>query len=353
MIHHHRIIISFAIALLCLTVLPSATTHAAECANVTTSIINCANNDNGVWQILIIVLQIMAGGVVIAAIGGFVYAGILYASAEDKSDKVSKAKQTIFNVILGLVAFAFMYSLLQFIIPGGVFNRAFSTPSAPPPPSVNDLIKNNGASSSGKQNASANTKGTCYTVTSLSGKKIEGNMYHKSGNQTYAFENSTRGVRYAADNNYTSIDLDIQVTKDKVPVATHWSRPMNKEDFYDPLNKLKEDTKVNEMTLAQITRLEHRDGKSKIVPLDTLIALAAEKKINLSIEIKAPVSIRSHLDDIAASLNKFKVKAYIKGNVDTYSEMNDTLEQARNLGFWTRGTEGTQAWMQPTPKNCS
>jgi hypothetical protein len=102
-------------------------TASAECANVKTSIINCENKksndlkDNGVSQILIIVLNIMAGGVAIAAIAGFVYGGILYATAEDKADRVSKAKQTIFNVVLGLILFAFMFSLLQFLIPGGIF----------------------------------------------------------------------------------------------------------------------------------------------------------------------------------------------------------------------------------------
>lgn len=104
-------------------------TVAADCAGVKTSIVNCDSNgkgkdlkDNGVWQILIIVLNILAGGVGIVAVGGIVYASILYASAQDNDAQVKKAKDTIGNVVIGIVAFALMYSFLQFLIPGGVFN---------------------------------------------------------------------------------------------------------------------------------------------------------------------------------------------------------------------------------------
>lgn len=89
--------------------------------------IKCADGSNptvkventGVWGLLLLVINILTAGVGIAAVGGVVYGSILYASAGGAADQVKKAKEIITNVVIGLVAYALMYSLLNFIIPGG------------------------------------------------------------------------------------------------------------------------------------------------------------------------------------------------------------------------------------------
>ncbi len=108
---------------------PSVVKAGTTCGEIPTSIISCggkknADNlqDNGIWNLLLVALNIMTGLVGIAAIGGLIYGSILYASAQDNDSQVKKAKDTIGNVVIGIVAFALMYSFLQFIIPGGVFN---------------------------------------------------------------------------------------------------------------------------------------------------------------------------------------------------------------------------------------
>jgi hypothetical protein len=68
-----------------------------------------------------IVLQIMTAGVGVAAVGGIVYAAVLYTSAGDAADQVKKAKTIITDVVIGLVAYALMFLLLNWLIPGGVF----------------------------------------------------------------------------------------------------------------------------------------------------------------------------------------------------------------------------------------
>lgn len=98
-----------------------------DCGGVKTAIIKCdATNsgdteDNGIWALLLIALNILTAGVGIVAVGGIVYGSILYTTAEDKADQVKKAIDIITNVIIGLVLFALMYAGLNFIIPGGVF----------------------------------------------------------------------------------------------------------------------------------------------------------------------------------------------------------------------------------------
>jgi hypothetical protein len=113
---------------------PFSTAFAADkasgntCGGVPTSVIKCnADNSgdlskNGVWALLIIVINIMSAGVGVLAVGGIVYGSILYTTAEDKADQVKKATDIITNVVIGLVAFALMWAGLNFIIPGGIFS---------------------------------------------------------------------------------------------------------------------------------------------------------------------------------------------------------------------------------------
>lgn len=76
---------------------------------------------SGILIMLNTALGILTGLVGVAAVGAFVYAGIMYSSAGGKSDKVAKAKTIMVNTVIGLVAFAIMGALLQWLIPGGLF----------------------------------------------------------------------------------------------------------------------------------------------------------------------------------------------------------------------------------------
>jgi amino acid transporter len=105
----------------------------ADCGGVKTSIINCSQpggdkdkgtkdvQKTGVWGLLIFILNIMTGGVGIAAVGGMVYAAILYASSSDSAEQVKRAKDIMRNIAIGIIAYVLMYVLINFIVPGGVF----------------------------------------------------------------------------------------------------------------------------------------------------------------------------------------------------------------------------------------
>ncbi len=108
------------------------TVSALTCGGAETSIIGgevCKDaKDNGtgdqsaIWAILILVLNIMTAGVGVAAVGGIVYGAVLYSSAGDKADQTKKAIGIITNVVIGIIAYAFMYLILNFLIPGGIFS---------------------------------------------------------------------------------------------------------------------------------------------------------------------------------------------------------------------------------------
>lgn len=95
---------------------------------VDTAIINCDNvnvdgegvENTGVWSILLTLINILIAGVGVAALGGIIYGAVLYASAGGNPDQVKKARGIFTNVVIGVVAFAAMWALLNFIIPGGV-----------------------------------------------------------------------------------------------------------------------------------------------------------------------------------------------------------------------------------------
>ena len=119
-------ILTMMIVPLCVTTAPVAL---ADCGGVKTAIVSCdqtgqgsSAKDSGIWGILLIGLNILTGGIGIAAVGGIVYGAILYTSAGDKADQVKKAISVITNVVIGVVAYGLMYILLNFLIPGGIFS---------------------------------------------------------------------------------------------------------------------------------------------------------------------------------------------------------------------------------------
>ncbi|MFZ1257934.1 MAG: hypothetical protein WAQ25_00505 [Candidatus Saccharimonas sp.] len=74
----------------------------------------------GVFMLLLWALNIMTVGVGVAAVGALIYAGILYSSAGGGQEQVTKSKKIITDTVIGVVAYALMYLVLNWLIPGGV-----------------------------------------------------------------------------------------------------------------------------------------------------------------------------------------------------------------------------------------
>ncbi len=67
------------------------------------------------------ILVFLAGGVGIAVVGGIVFGAYLYMTARGNAAQTQKGQTVILNSVIGLLMFIFMYAILQFIIPGGIF----------------------------------------------------------------------------------------------------------------------------------------------------------------------------------------------------------------------------------------
>lgn len=92
---------------------------------VATNKIICSDT-NGVCDNVIVdkyltpIIRFLAAGVGIIVTAMVVIGGIEYSMAGGDPQKVSAAKQKIFNALIALVAFALIDSLLQFLVPGGI-----------------------------------------------------------------------------------------------------------------------------------------------------------------------------------------------------------------------------------------
>jgi hypothetical protein len=109
--------------------IPEASVSAAgSCGGVDTALINCSQGggenveDTGLWGLLILTVNILTAGVGVLALVGFVYGAILYTSAGGSPEQIKKARTVFTNVVIGVIAFGAMFTLLNFIVPGGVFN---------------------------------------------------------------------------------------------------------------------------------------------------------------------------------------------------------------------------------------
>ncbi len=79
-------------------------------------------SDGTILSLLITILNWLAVGVTIAVIGGIIYGAFMYATSGGNSSQSQKAMGIIRNAIIALVLYFAMWSSLNWLIPGGLFN---------------------------------------------------------------------------------------------------------------------------------------------------------------------------------------------------------------------------------------
>lgn len=71
-------------------------------------------------ELLFLILKILVYGLGAAATVGVVIAGIQYMTARDNESQVSASKQRLLNIVIGLVAWAVMWTVMNWLVPGGM-----------------------------------------------------------------------------------------------------------------------------------------------------------------------------------------------------------------------------------------
>lgn len=90
----------------------------ADC--VQTNLFRCVEVDeegSGIKQLLSLIVTVLLYGIGAAAVVGVVWAGILYLTARDNEAQVAKAKTRLIEVAIGLIAWAMLFTILQWLIP--------------------------------------------------------------------------------------------------------------------------------------------------------------------------------------------------------------------------------------------
>ncbi len=87
---------------------------------------NIKDDDNGcgVYTILNLVINILSIGIGLLAIIGVTIVGIQYLTAKDSTEQTKKAKNRMFEIVIGLIAYAALYAGIQFLLPGGFLNNS-------------------------------------------------------------------------------------------------------------------------------------------------------------------------------------------------------------------------------------
>jgi hypothetical protein len=119
---------NFMVGLFMLVGISAVLTPTESGCETATAIIKCDNVDvdaggyknTGLWSILLFTITVLTAGVGVLALGGIVYGSILYTSAGGNQEQVKKAMTIFTNVVIGVIAYAGMWALLNFLIPGGV-----------------------------------------------------------------------------------------------------------------------------------------------------------------------------------------------------------------------------------------
>lgn len=75
-------------------------------------------DSGGIMGLLQLIVKILFYGLGAAAVVGVVVAGIMYLTARDNEAQVTKAKTRLLEIVIGLVAWALMWTVLHFLIPG-------------------------------------------------------------------------------------------------------------------------------------------------------------------------------------------------------------------------------------------
>ena len=77
----------------------------------------------GIYTVINLVVDIMSMGVGILGVIGIIIVGIQYLTAKDNESQVQKSKRRIGEIVIGLVAFAVLFALTQWLLPGGRLNN--------------------------------------------------------------------------------------------------------------------------------------------------------------------------------------------------------------------------------------
>lgn len=78
---------------------------------------------NPIVKDISLIVDVLAGLVGVVAVVMIVVGGIQYSLARNNPQATAGARTRILNAVIAMIAFMFIWALLQYLVPGGVFNN--------------------------------------------------------------------------------------------------------------------------------------------------------------------------------------------------------------------------------------
>lgn len=125
----------------------------ADCNGVSTVLIQCGDNESGIDTVLNLIINIFTVIIGILAVIGITIVGVQYLTAGDNVDQTRKAKRRMLEIVIGLAAYALLYTGLNWLLPGGISLN----PVADSGTEISSGAGNDGESAEGNANGSSDS----------------------------------------------------------------------------------------------------------------------------------------------------------------------------------------------------
>ena len=122
---------------------------ANDSCGVPTTLIKCSGSgDNEIVKAFVEIFNFASIGVGILVVAGIIFGGLRYATANGNSSQASQGMTYIVNSIIGLLVFIFMFAIVNWLVPGGLFSGSASNSNQ------NQQNNNNSGDNDGSNNNS-------------------------------------------------------------------------------------------------------------------------------------------------------------------------------------------------------
>lgn len=147
-------------------------------------------------------------------------------------------------------------------------------------------------------------------------------------------ENSNRGDEEAKRTGKRWTDLDNQIDAEGVMWNTHWLCPLAHDNFRDPAGHLTVHTRIDQMTSAEVERLETKDGHPPFVIRHSIERVHHALELGLGVEFEAKTLLfdRHHFQALWDSLTPAQRE---RVQVKALPEFARALVSAHGVGFVT------------------
>ena len=82
----------------------------------------CEGEGGSIQDLAYAFIRFLSIGVGLVLAASIIYAGIQYTASQGNPEKTSEAKNRIYNAIIALVFYLLIFAIIQYLVPGGLFN---------------------------------------------------------------------------------------------------------------------------------------------------------------------------------------------------------------------------------------